>query len=125
MNSNLLQIKELIENLTPDEDLRQELWLHFLSGAATSSFENHLETIRIHNRIINELQQKTHIFVRLSDDKIATLLENFPDIEKSIIYLLSLGLDPLEISKYKGISLVMINQAILSINLSKVWNELK
>lgn len=125
MNSNLLQIKELIENLTPDEDLRQELWLHFLSGATTSSFENHLETIRIHNRIINELQQKTHIFVRLSDDKIATLLENFPDIEKSIIYLLSLGLDPLEISKYKGISLVMINQAILSINLSKVWNELK
>ena len=35
-----------INRLTKDEDLRQELWLHFLEGNHPSTFQEHLAKIQ-------------------------------------------------------------------------------
>lgn len=114
--SNTAQIKELIDRLTTDDDLRQELWLHFLSGVPTSSLSDCLEQITINYKIINELQSEADRHFQNGDymclvDKIGRM----PQIERLILYLSTLGLNPLEISKYKNIDLNRVNNVLTAI----------
>ena len=48
-----------INRLTKDEDLRQELWLHFLEGNSLFSFEDHLKTVKLKKELITYVDMES------------------------------------------------------------------
>lgn len=119
------RVSNLINCLTNDEEQRQDLWVHYLSGNPTSSFASYLNDINTEYSMDNELQEA--LWQAFSDpmtDKFQQLLINFSDIEQSVICLLALGLTVSKISSYKGISEVRIRQLISVVRYNKVWEEI-
>ena len=126
MNNELRRIKSLIDSLTDDDDLRQELWVHFLSGSNSSTFSNHLEILRLHYDIIQNFQHRVEIFARnVVSNGIEIVLQSFAPVEIQIIYFLILGLTPVNIAEYNCISLAKVNQAILIISKNPIWNTIR
>lgn len=126
MTPELTSIKQLINSLTEDEDLRQELWVHFLSGHPSPSFIYQLEVLMIYRRVVEDFQYKMAVFLRRPlSSRVEKALLILAPTERRIIYLLMCGLSPEDIAKYKGISVVKVYQAITSIRSSPAWRDLR
>lgn len=114
----------LINCLTENEDHRQDLWVHYLSGNPLDSFISHLERISadysedlhvkfaIWNLIQNPLSEKFEVFI-----------EKFSDFEKSILCSLMLGLTIPQIAAYRGISEVRIRQTVSNLRYNVTWEK--
>jgi hypothetical protein len=121
---NQEQVSSLINCLTNDEDLRQELWVHYLSGNPVDTFASHIKKIK--SDFNDDESIKQAIWNTISNppsDKFLDTLNKFTDFEKSIIVLLALGVSVSAISQHKGISEVRIKQTISSIRYNAVWEE--
>lgn len=118
-------VSSLINCLTDDEDVRQDLWVHYLSGQPVESLEARL--VRIKAEYGEDLELQHSIWALLNDppsEELSTILENnFTDYERTIICLLMLGLDSSAISDVKGISQVRIRQSIATIRYNRCWEE--
>lgn len=119
------QVSCLINSLTNDEDMRQDLWVYYLSGKPVESFEARLERLKVEYSVPFELQKLLWQLIKnpISEKLSESLQNNFTDYERSIICFLMLGLEVDQISKIKGISEVRIRQSIATIRYNKVWNE--
>lgn len=119
------EVSSLINCLTNDDDIRQDLWVHYLSGQPVESLEARLVRIKAEHIEFLELQQS--IWALINDPprvELSTMLEkNFTDYERTIICLLMLGLDSSAISDIKGISQVRIKQSIATIRYNRCWEE--
>lgn len=125
MNSELVKVQSLINSLTDDEDLRQELWLHFLSGAPDHSLANQFEVLRIHDKITNDFQSRLEIFANIPLSDIAEAALQLLDIaERQVVFLLVLGLSVVEIAEYKGTSPIRVHQTVASIRASQAWQTI-
>lgn len=117
-------VHQLINSLTNDEDHRQELWIHYLSGNATSSFSYQLEKLKLLDEDYNELQQ---LVFQLADSPLSQdlldIVSTFSELEKSITFWLLLGITIDKISSYKGISEVRIRQIIATIRNHNGWEK--
>jgi hypothetical protein len=119
------QVSKLISCLTEDEDQRQDLWVHYLSGNPTSSFASYLEKLNKEFSHDSEMQDRLwQVFVNPPSDKFKTLLSNFSDIEQSVLCLLALGLTVSRISEYKGIAEIRIRHVISIVKENDCWEEL-
>ena len=119
------QVSKLINCLTKDEDQRQDLWVHYLSGHCPSTFASHLEKLNKEYSIDSDMQAVLwDVFVNPPSDKFKELLNNFSPIEQSIVCLLAIGLTISELSQYKGISEVRIRHVIQVIRYNGCWEEL-
>jgi hypothetical protein len=117
-------VSDLINCLTEDEDYRQELWVHYLSGNPPSTFADHLQTINNEYNLHAQIQQRVHwILKNPPSDRFYHVLENFSDIEQSVICLLTLGLTVPQVSGYKGIDEVRIRQVVAVIREHGCWEE--
>ena len=126
MTPELTSIKQLINSLTEDDDLRQELWVHFLSGHPSPSFIYQLEILMIYRRVVEDFQYKMATFLKHPlTPKMEKALLILAPTERRIIYLLMCGLSPEEIARYKSISVVKVYQAITSIRSSPAWRDLR
>jgi hypothetical protein len=118
------QVSCLINNLTTDEDLRQELWVHYLSGHSTDSFSSHLQKIKLEYSDDVELKRSIyHLIKNPLPQNLTDLLGNFTEFERCIICFLMLGLNIEKIAQVKGISEVRIRQSITNIRYNKCWSE--
>jgi hypothetical protein len=125
MNSELVKVQSLINSLTDDEDLRQELWLHFLSGAADHSLVNQLEVLHIHDKITNDFQSRLEVFTLFPLSDIAEAALQLLDVaERQVVFLLVLGLSVMEIAEYKGTSPIRVHQTVASIRASQAWQTI-
>lgn len=118
------KVSNLINCLTNDEDLRQELWVHYLSGNPVDSFSQHLQKIQVEYG--EDTQVKTAVWQLINNppsEKLEGILDHFTDFERGIICLLMLGLTVENISTVKGISQVRIRQSISSIRYNKCWED--
>lgn len=117
-------VHRLINSLTNDEDHRQELWVHYLSGNATSSFSYQLEQLKLLDEDYNKLQQLVFQLTNspLSQD-LLDIVSTFSELEKSITFWLLLGITIDKISSYKGISEVRIRQIIATIRNHNGWEK--
>ena len=116
--------RTLIENLTNDEDQRQQLWLHYVSGGSIDTFEQKLEQITREQELHEKLQLAiAEIYQRPLSPTFVDFLDNFSDFERSIMFLLLLGLSVEEVSKYKGISEVRIKQSLVAIKKHTIWEK--
>lgn len=119
------QVSQLISALTNDEDQRQELWAHYLSGNAESSLASYLAQINKEFSLESEIQAHLwRIAKNPPSEKFYDLLSRFSEVEQSIVTLLALGLTVAHISRYKGISEIRIRQVISIIRDNDCWEEL-
>ena len=116
-------VNNLINCMTNDEDLRQELWVHYLSGNPVESFANYLEKIK--SEYSDDIKLRVSIWSLIQNPPstgMEIFLNNFTDYEKSILCLVMLGLSLEEISRIKGINQVRIRQTISTIRYNGVWS---
>lgn len=120
------QISNLINCLSNDDDVRQDLWVHYLSGKPVESLNARLARIKVEQSEDLELQKSIwHLLNNPPREELSQLINlNFSDYERSIICMLMLGLDSSKISEIKGISQVRIKQSIATIRYNKCWEEL-
>lgn len=116
-------VSNLINCLTNDEDLRQDLWVCYLSGTPVESFESRLERLKVEYSDDIELREAIWQLIKNppSEALSTTLEKNFTDYERSIICCLMLGLEVSKISYIKGISEVRIRQSIATIRYNSCW----
>lgn len=118
------EVSDLINCLTNDEDLRQDLWVHYLGGNPLDSFESHLRNIESEQADEKDLRHVTYYLLNNPPSQaFYLLLTKFTAFEQSIMCLLALGFTISQISRYKSISEVRIRQAIVAIRYNKVWEE--
>jgi len=123
-SKQLTQVSCLIDNLTSDEDLRQELWVHYLSGNSSESFKDSLERIKLQHSINEEFNKVVYeAFNYRPSIKFVSFLDSFTEFEQNILYMLMLGLSLQQISLIKGIDEVRIEQCVASIRYNNIWNE--
>lgn len=119
------EVNSLINCLTNDEDIRQDLWVCYLSGTPVESFESRLERIKV--EYSDDLELRKSLWQLINDppsEALSVVLqENFTDFERSIICCLMLGLTASKISCIKGISEVRIRQSIATIRYNTVWKS--
>jgi hypothetical protein len=125
MTTQLTLVLELINSLTEDEDLRQELWIHYLSDRACSSLDDHLELLQIYQKVNCDNQHRLDTFISSPlSSKYESAVAVLEPVERHVVYLLVLGLSPDEIAKYKGIGEIRVQRVITSIQASPTWIQL-
>jgi hypothetical protein len=120
---SIQQVSGLINKLTNDEDMRQDLWVSYLSGTPIESFESRLECIKVEYSDDTELQKSIWSLIQNPpSEELSYILDlNFTDFERNIIFCLIIGLSANEISNLKGISEVRIRQSIATIRYNAIW----
>jgi len=115
------EIKDKIDSLTVDEDVRQSLWLAVLQkpdididSAIEDIFTAEKKEIEITDKIAKSIQHAP-------DQKTVELLSCFSPEEQSVMSLLMLGIDVYSISRYKSLKLAWLKQMIRSIHAHPVW----
>lgn len=106
----------LINCLTTDEDLRQDLWVHYLSGNPVESFSAHLEKISAEYSEEINLQHAAWQLINSSTYvEFEEFLVSLTDFEKQIVCSLMLGSTVELMALCHGISQVRIRQTIAAI----------
>ena len=115
----------LINSLSNDEDVRQDLWVSYLSGTSAESLEARLSRIQAEHAEEAKLQHAIWNLVNNppSDELSNLLKDNFTDYERSIICCLMLGCNASQISNIKGISQVRVRQTIATIRYNRCWED--
>lgn len=121
----LEQISNLINYLSNEEDIRQDLWVSYLSGTPVESLESRLVEIKKEYSEDIELQKSIWSIMKNppSEHFLAAIKDNFTEYEKSIICYIMLGFDSNKIADIKGISQVRIKQSIATIRYNNFWKE--
>lgn len=117
-------VGHLINHLTKDEDMRQDLWVHYLSGNPINSLPTYLEN-KV-NECSDEYSIKNAAWQLITNppsDEFMQLLDSFTDFEKSIICNLMLGLTVERISQKRGICEVRLRQTISAIRYNPIWEN--
>lgn len=117
------KVNSLISSLTSDEDLKQDLWVCYLSGTPVESFESRLERLKVEYSDDVELREAIWQLIKNPPSEVLTNIieQNFTEYERSILCCLMLGLDVSKISNLKGISEVRVRQTIATIRYNDCW----
>jgi hypothetical protein len=118
-----MMIQRKIETLSQDEDERQDLWVAYLEDPY---FDLSSRFIEIKNRndandivltnLINYLQSPP-------TSEMLELLDNFTDLERSVMILLVIGFTKEQVSKYKMIEMLRLQQMVNNISTHPIWEK--
>jgi hypothetical protein len=117
------QVSSLINCLTKNEDERQDLWVHYLSGNTADTFASKLQSIQETNQEDQKVKEVLWTILEISKSEHSIAFSKFSDFDRNIIFLLMLDWSPEQISSYKGISEVRIRQAITSLRYNSTLKE--
>jgi hypothetical protein len=119
------KVSSQIAHLTNDEDLQQDLWVHYLSGHPPDALAAYLEKLKLETTIEREIQARLwYVFKNPPSDKFIKLLAQLSELEQSVACLLTLGLTVDQVSKYKGISEIRIRQVISVMRDNDCWEQI-
>lgn len=113
-----------INRLTKNEDLRQDLWVHYLSGNTIDSLSSHLKDIS--TEYSDEQNTRDAIWQLINNspsDRLIAFLNEFTDFEKSLICSLMLGSSIEQMASRCKISEVRIRQSISAIRYNPLWEN--
>lgn len=114
--------KTIINRLTSNEDIRQELWVRYLEGASICSLPSIYKDI---DRNIHALEALDQTYQEQSSKPYwPKLLKLFSEHELQVILLLTAGHDIISIARYKGIAEVKLRQMISVIRSHEIWKEI-
>jgi hypothetical protein len=113
----------LINSLTSNRDYQQELWIHYLSGNSISSFAQKLEEIKYEHEEHQRIADIVSHLLSNSEPEFKQLIGDFSEFEQSIMCLLAIGLSIPEISKYKKLSIIRVQQVVMTIKNHSKWDK--
>lgn len=117
-------ISSLINCLTDNEDLRQELWVHYLSGNPVDTFSSYLQKL--------QAEQKDHIFISRAmwelmkseqTEDFSVVWSSFSEYEQAILFLVVVGYSISDIAERKSACEVRIRQTLSSVRYNQVWQN--
>lgn len=119
-------IAKRINQLTSDEDLRQELWVYYLDGNSPDTFAQHLHTLTHKTLELAVINQFEHdLMTQPFSPEILDVLDNFTTIERSVIIMLILDCKMQDISDVHKMSEIHIAQMIYNIKRNTHWNKVR
>lgn len=119
-----MMIQRKIESLSQDEDERQDLWVAYLEDPYFDLSSRFVE-IKIKNQA-NDLIL-TNLINYLQSPPTAEMLEildAFTEIERSVLILLVIGFTKEQVSKYKMIEMLRLQQMINNISTHPIWEKM-
>lgn len=120
----LTAVGNLINCLTENEDIRQDLWVYYLSGNSIDTLPSQLDKILIcYSDDVQIKHAIWNIIQNPASDGLTALLDQFSDFERSILCCLMLGFNFEQISKHRGISVVRIKQTVSNIRYNVSWRQ--
>jgi hypothetical protein len=123
MQSRLMEIKTKIEALTTDEDVRQDLWVAILESPSQDPADTFQRTID-NAHFENQLSIRVSLILQRPPSRSTIdLIAAFTPVEQSIMVLLMLGFDVVDISRYKSLRPMWLNQMIRNIALHPIWES--
>lgn len=122
---NPQEIMLLINNLTDNKDHRQDLWVHYLSGNSKASLSQYLKTIRSYedseiHRVADTVCWLLHYH---GEYEFQLFLEGFSELEQTIMCLLAIGCSVQEISQYRNLSIIRVQQVVTTIRNHSKWEN--
>ena len=116
-------IKEVIDHTTLDEDYRQDLWMYYIGGGDPNTFSQYLQTIQ-RNEYRHQCMKHNfyNIYRCMQSPYVNKFLNNFTDLERTVIFLLLLGFSSDEIAEQEQIDVVRIQGVIAAIQTHTAWN---
>lgn len=116
------KVKKDIDELTDNEDYRQELWTAYLSGEKHLSFQ--LEIIKLKQQEIDQFRHSLHYLIANPPHSgLQQVLDSFNGIERTVLYLLIIGYNIEDISKYSDICIIRVRHIVDIIKQSNRWNK--
>ena len=118
-------IQEKIDRLSLNEDDRQDLWVAYLQDPDVN-FPNTLDNIKFHRSVQEQISANiVACFYSISHDYTHDALDIFTELERSILILLMIGLSIEQISRYKMIGMLRLQQMLDNVSTHPIWEELR
>lgn len=111
------EVERLINQLTQDEDMRQDLWVAYLSGVPSYQLIQSLTQLRVNTHIESDKQALYTIIYHPINESI---LEYLSPIERLIACLIALNCDMGIISTYTGIKIAHIRGILVALQKSNL-----
>jgi hypothetical protein len=118
-----LTIKSKIDLLSHNDDERQDLWVSYLEDPECDFSSKLLE-------IKNKNEEKeliifniVHIMSSHPSPEMIELLDNFTELERSVLILIALGFNKEQISKYKMIDAMRLQQLMDNLSTHPIWEK--
>lgn len=113
------EIGKIIEDLTKDEDTKQELWLQYMICNQIDISSHHLNIDDDQDPVLRQAMWR--LIKQPPSENLMNVLENLSNFERKIAFMLMLGISTKKIAIYIGASEVRIKQAISTIRYNKSW----
>lgn len=122
MTNRQVFIQALINSQTDDEDIRQDLWVQYLSDPTR---ELSLEEAQYRHLLTHHLQNEFACFmIRPLSGAAEEAVAILAPIERKVLYFLLMCESLTTIAKYNNMTEVRVKQVIASIQRSPRWNDL-
>jgi hypothetical protein len=113
-------VQLLIQVLTKNEDLQQDLWVSYLSGDIKTTFCDKLEQLTLRYDVEQRCVEKLQEIINLD---IVDSLNTLSDLQCSILFMTMLGYTLEQVSKYNGVEQVIIDQELVNLTKHPLWVE--
>jgi len=114
-----LMVNQLISALTSNKDLRQDLWVCYLSHEIDSTFSNKLQQLSLIEKVE---QAALHNYQNLIDLEIPQdLLSELSDLQCQILFMTILGYTPEQVGRYNGVKQVVIAKEMAGLIQHPLW----
>jgi hypothetical protein len=116
------QVEKLINSLTRNEDIRQDLWVDYLTGADMPSllFKATQHKLKYDSRNYDS----AFIAQLLHNPPKEEFIEKFTDYERELMCLFALGYNIGEVCVHLGINQVRVEHLLSSIRSKKAWDNI-
>jgi len=112
-------VQALISTLTKNEDLRQDLWVAYLSGEIHSTFYSKLQQLSISQDIEKRASQSLHDILDLNIPQ--DVLDQLSDLQCSILFMTILGYNLEQVGRYNEVEQAIIDQEMVGLIKHPVW----
>jgi len=121
MKKNQKKVEQLINSLAHNEDIKQDLWLDYLTGTDLSLlvFKAYQHKLKYYSQTVDNVLLNDLLYNPPKEE----FIEKFTDCEKELMCLFALGYNIGEVCVHLGISLVGVKQLLSTIQSKKTWSE--
>jgi len=105
--------------LTKNEDLRQDLWVAYLSNKIDSTFSDKITQLSLIQHVEKTILNNIHDILTLNIEQHD--LDKLSDLQCSILFLNMLGYSLDQIGKYNSIKQVIIDKEMVDLIKHPLW----
>ena len=112
-------VQTLISALTKNEDLRQDLWVAYLSGEINSTFTKKLQQLSISQDVEKTAADSLQKILDLNIPQ--DILNQLSDLQCCILLMTILGYNLEQVGRYNGVEQVIVDKEMVSLHKHPIW----